>query len=192
LELSCWKKRFTTRFSGYWNDIHGYQVERNFSPGEYTLVNAEEATSRGVEASAFFEPSDGLRFYSVFGWNDFRFDDYRDPFTGARFDGNRAPFIPRFTLLSGAEYRHETGLFARVETRGLGQTFYSDNNDDLFAQNNYALLDAQIGWENKYGGIYLYGRNLTDEEYFTYIIQDVKAGAVGEPQVVGVKARIRY
>jgi outer membrane receptor protein involved in Fe transport len=38
----------------------------------------------------------------------------------------------------------------------------------------------------------LYGQNLTDEDYYTYINSQINAGSPGDPQIFGIRATVEF
>ncbi|MEM1058085.1 MAG: TonB-dependent receptor plug domain-containing protein [Verrucomicrobiota bacterium] len=178
--------------TGFYYHIWDYQVERTTIPPQYLILNAPESRSLGAEASAAWEPLPGLVLSGVFGYTNFEFLDYTDPFTGQDFAGHTAPFVPEFNGTVAAQYRHETGVFARLEMQAFGETFYDEANSPQFRQGSYVLLNAKTGWENDHVGVYFVGRNLTDTFYFTNITPNLAAGVPGTPQYVGFEVTGRF
>jgi len=177
----------------FWNHIRDYQVERTLANLiDQTIVNAPQVTSRGVELEVISKPLTGLELSAAFGYTDIQFDDFNDPDTGADLSGNQPTGVPEFTATVAAQYKHRTGLFGRVEFQAVGRTFYDEANSGAFAQSSYGLLHARLGYEARYWSVCLFGKNLTDTEYYTKKISELHAGVPGTPLTVGIAATVRY
>jgi iron complex outermembrane receptor protein len=193
LKSSWWEGKLSANVALFYYDIRDYQVERSVpNSTDLTIVNAPQVSSLGAELELTAAPIDGLELSAVLGYTRARFDRFRDPATGANLDGKRVPFSPEFTAALAAQYKHPTGLFARVEVRALGATFYDEANSGRLRQDSYALLDARFGYQAAHFSVALYGNNLTDTVYFTNKIKELDAGVPGAPQTVGVVASIAF
>jgi iron complex outermembrane receptor protein len=174
--------------------IDDYQVIQRVGLTGFTVVNADAVTSRGVELELAARPADGLDLAAGFGYTDARFDDFRLAATGARFDGNDVQLVPQYNFALAGQYRHRCGALARVEYLGLGA--YSFLEDNRVGQDAYELLNARLGWEGERFGIYAFGRNLADAEYFHFGIPGGPGGATittpGDPRTFGVMALARF
>jgi iron complex outermembrane receptor protein len=112
--------------------------------------------------------------------------------TRADLSGNHPPYIPDFTANVAVQYKHPSGPMARVEWLFTGRAFYDDHNTDYGAQSSYGLLNARIGYEKARWGIWLYGKNLTDKEYYAYKIPTLGVGFPGEPRSLGIMASVSF
>ncbi|NNC89290.1 MAG: TonB-dependent receptor [Akkermansiaceae bacterium] len=182
---------FTLR--GFWNEIDDYQVNTGV-PGstDFVVVNAEEVTARGVEAEARWQPVANLTLHANAGYTDTEFDSYTDPFSGARRDGNSVPYVPEFTAGGGFRYDFPGGFFVQSSLRATGETFYDDSNTAAFRQKEYYVWDAEVGYQRDDLRVGLFGRNLLDEEYYTFINDQVAAGSPGDPQLFGVRVDLAF
>jgi len=187
VEWTSADKKFTVGATGFFYKIWDYQVERTTVSPQYLILNAPESRSLGAEITTAYEPLPGLVLSGAFGYTNFEFEEYVDPFTGQDYAGNTAPFVPEFNTTVAAQYTHETGFFARVEMQAFGNTYYNEANDARFEQGSYALLNVKTGWENDHVGVFFVGENLTDTFYFSNINPDLAAGSPGAPQYVGVE-----
>jgi iron complex outermembrane recepter protein len=177
----------------FYNYIHDYQVESTLANLiDQTIVNAPEVTSRGVELELIGKPLTGLELSGAFGYTDIRFDRFNDPDTGTDLSGNQPTAVPEFTATIAAQYKHRCGAFARIEFQGVGRTFYDEANSANLAQSSYGLLNARLGYEARYWSVCVYGKNLTDTEYYSKKISELNAGVTGTPLTVGVLATLRY
>ena len=173
--------------SVFYSDIRDYQVERSLLGTDYTVLNAEEASSYGAELEVRAELFPGFEITGSLGMVETELDEFDDPVSGLDYSGRDAPFVPEMDLSVGAEYRHASGLFARAEVVYQGRTYFDDAN--RFSENGYTLVNAAVGWENEHWQVMAFGRNLTDEDYYINISPDLRAGTPGEPVRYGVQCR---
>ncbi len=167
-------------------DIHVYKVVDMGTM--YVTDNAEKAHSQGVELEATYRLFNGLELSVAAGLIDAEYDDYD---TGiGNFDGQNIAWTPSHTLRAGAVYTHPSGFYARVDVLNLGkQYFYDNENMEFPSQDDYTLVDGKIGYRIKDWDLYVYGRNLTDEEYITGF-SSMRVLAYGDPRTYG--AGLRY
>jgi len=181
----------------FYTETTDYQVFRPADPfGNYYLVNAPRVEAYGAELELSYEPIDHLNVNVGFGYTHAEFREFTDAATGVNFDGNRVNFVPELTSMLGARYRFSFGLVARVETRIVGRQFWDEANTR--SQNAYALLNASIGYEDDGFGIHLWGRNLTDETYFSNALDfgadfgGAYFGVPGTPAMFGISVTGRF
>jgi iron complex outermembrane receptor protein len=147
--------------SVYYMNITDMQVNEAVSPMEGYITNAAEATGKGVELEMTARVFDGLSLMAGFGYTDIEFDDFEDAL--GDYKGNKNPFAPEYTFSLGAQYRHTSGFYARCDLIGYGKMYFDKAND--YSRDAYEIVNAKIGYEAKDFDIYLYGKNLFDEEY---------------------------
>lgn len=146
----------------------------------------------GAEVELIARPVTGLELSGAFGYTHAEFVRYQDPTTGADLAGNDTPYTPEFTATAAAQYKHRLGFFGRVEFVAIGETFYDEANTGRFRQASYGLLNARLGYERKHFAVFLFGRNLTDTEYFVNKVVDLVAGVPGEPATIGAMVQLSY
>lgn len=176
-------------FRAFWDQIDDYQFNQGV-PGssDFIILNANEVTSKGIELDAAWAPVDGLTIRGSLGYVNAQFDSYDDPFNPlVSFNGNDVPFIPEYTGSLGIRYDFDCGFYAQTSARVSGSTNFDAANASAFSQNSYLIWDAEIGYETENYTIALFGRNLLDEEYYTFINPQIFAGSPGTPQVFGVR-----
>ena len=160
---------------------------------DYYTVNADQVTCMGVEAQVKWQPVDGLTVQGSAGYVNATFDSYQDPVTrGRNFDGNKVPFVPDFTSALGVRYDFPNGFYAQSSVRMTGVTYFDEANSSDFRQGSYPCWDAEIGYVAKNFSVALFGRNLLDRDYYTYINPQITAGSPGNPQLFGVRATLDF
>ncbi len=158
-----------------------------------TITNAAGAHSQGVEVQLQARPAPGWDFFGSAGYNEARFDDFtatqwnesRTTLIEKDYSGNLLPNAPRYTYSLGAQYRAENGLFARVDLLGSGR-FHGDE-ENLTTQKAYRTVNLRLGYESGNWGMYLWTKNVFDEEYSTFLspFEDTVVCLDGEPRAVG-------
>ena len=164
----------------FYIDIEDMHVWSQPTPGIYVASNAAKAHSKGIEVEATARLSQGLDIGAAFGLLDAEFDEY------GTFTGNVPVLSPDWTANFNVQYRHGSGLFARMDVEGYGETYYDDAN--TVKRDPFGLVHAKIGYEADRWDVYLYGNNLLDKEYFTG--KSFGIFTVGEPRTVGVTASV--
>jgi len=175
----------------FWNVIDDYQLNaQNPFSTDFVIVNADEVRSRGLEAELQWRPIDPLLIHGNAGWTDVEFESYTDPFTGMNHDGSNVPFIPELTASAGFRYDLPGGFFFGSSVRATEDTYYDAANTGAFLQDGYWIWDAQAGYEAENWSVTVYGRNILDEEYYSFINPQIAAGSPGDPQLFGVRVNL--
>ena len=179
---------------GFWDQIDDYQLNQPVPGGtDFAIVNADEVTSRGVELDLAWNPIERLTVRGSIGYVNAEFDTYNDPFAlGANFNGMEVPFVPEYTGSAGVRYDFENGFYAQTSVRVAGPTRFDAANTGLFTQDAYVLWDAEFGYATERFSIAFYGRNLLDEQYYTFINPQITAGSPGDPQLFGLRLRTMF
>ncbi|QAR33512.1 TonB-dependent receptor [Geovibrio thiophilus] len=171
-----------------WKDM---QVEIADASGTSVYMeNAAEAESTGAEVEISAMPLSGLVVNAGAGYT---YAEYKDYTKGDEdFSGNRVIDSPLYTANFGAAYRFGGGFYANTNYSYFGKVYFDPANSE--EQKSYGVLNAKIGYQGSRYDIYLYGRNLLDEEYAVraFEVNDVWYGRAGEPRVIGVAVAGRF
>ena len=190
--------RLRGRAAAFYYDIEDYQVERVVTNPtfDYVILNAEEATSYGLELELEYDFCRSVTLDGSIGLTHTELETYRDTTSPFLLDGNDAPFVPDYDFVLGATWAAENGVFARLEYRGIGDTTFDDRNRPAFEQGAYGILNAQVGYRRDNFTVAVFGSNLNDQNYYTNINPGLAlgagGGATGEPRQIGVKATIEF
>ncbi len=184
--------RVKTNLVAFYSRVDDYQVERSFTPTDFTVFNAEEAEIYGAEFETTVEITPTLDFLGSIGWTHARLTDYVDPVTGRDLSGATAPFVPEFDAVAALDYHLENGFFARLEMVALGNVKFDDFNRPDFQQKAYVLLNSAVGYRKDKWSVALYGSNLADKEYYTNMNPEIRTGAVGIPREYGVRVGMEF
>ena len=186
-EISLPDHHLTGSFTGFWNRIDDYQLNRSADPPstDYYTVNAGRVTTWGLETQLRWQPVDGLTLLGSAGYVNAQFESSPDK-------GNAVPYVPEFTGSLGARYDSPKGFYVQSAVRVTGTTYFDEANTDRYHQGSYFCWDAEIGYAVERFSVALYGRNLLDREYYTFINSSIEAGSPGDPQVFGIRATLDF
>jgi len=177
----------------FYNYIRDYQVElMNLFTGDLSVYNADRVTTCGAELELIARPMRGLELTAAAGYTHAEFDRFTNPLTLANLDGRTPPYIPNITATLAAQYKAPCGFLGRLEYQLTGHTYYDEANTAAASESAYGLLNARLGYEARYWGVYLYGRNLTDTGYRARIIPASNSIVPGDPRTLGVMLSARY
>ena len=174
--------------TAYLNEIENYQFELPDAadPTSYYVANADEATAKGIEIEGFVKPAESVTLSVTYGLCDSEYDK----FTGSGLAGKQVSFVPKQTLALSAIYQLENGIYGQIGTKTIGDTHYwnyagSNATDKI---DSYTLLDANIGYNFNSWEVSVFGLNLTDEQYYTSLVNNLTGspGIVGSPRVIGL------
>ncbi|MCW7753474.1 TonB-dependent receptor [Desulfobotulus sp. H1] len=198
-------RRLDVETALFYIDIKDKQVSDTNKDMQTYIRNAASATSWGGELSFTARILPGFDVFGGMGvtqseiekWKTYE-QDSGGNVVALDYSGKKLQNVPEYTVCLGAQYRHASGLMARVDVHGVGE-FYGDPKNST-RQEAYRLLNAKIGYETEAWDISLWGKNLTDETYATYIAP--YKGAAGElvgnsakdgdPLTFGVTVNLRY
>jgi iron complex outermembrane recepter protein len=193
IKSSFLNDRLSANLALFATDLQNYQVILAGPDGFFREITNAQASIKGLELEVLARPLDGLQLNASLGLLDGSFQEYRNPFTGVDFSGNRLNYAPSLTYNLGVQYRHPKGFFGRVEVQGFGTTYFDDAN--TLKQVPYALVNARLGYETEKFGIYFYANNLFDTQYLTgaFIFPPPnEIGSFGERATFGIQARFKF
>jgi iron complex outermembrane receptor protein len=176
--------------TAFLNDIENYQFElpdpSNPLSTDYYVDNADEVTAQGIEVEGFLKPSENFTFSAAYGLCDSKYDK----FDGSGLVGKQISFIPEHTLSFSLNYKFDNGLHGQVGTKTIGETHYwkYDGSNPTDKIDSYTLLDANLGYEWNLWELNVFGLNLTDEKYYTSLVNNLPGtpGVAGSPRVIGL------
>lgn len=150
-----------------------------------TFINCGDATLKGFEAEALWEPSDGWTIDLAAGYVDASYDKGTlTPLattTGIDED-NKFAMVPDWSLSAGASYEILFGsgwtLTPRVDWSFKSKIFRDAANTPILAQDAYHIVNAGLTlvepderWE-----VALLGKNIFDEQYLMAGVQQDNGG----------------
>ena len=159
------------------------------------LSNAADADIQGLEIEAIFVPIDALRLETSVGWVDAEFNTFvvnpTDPAANAAAAERDFDRVPELTIYAAATYSFSTELgdWSLRGSYAWQDSQYSDvANTEILAQDSYGLFDASLALQRDSYRVAVFGRNLSDEDYF-----DIRSTGLsfptygGAPRTYGVE-----
>jgi iron complex outermembrane receptor protein len=175
-------------YSKYLNQQTFSQQLDSLGNNWFREVNAGTARIWGLEGELQAEPIDNLRIDGSFGYLNYYLESNGGNallFTGNNCGGETcySPRTPKYTGALGAQYSFTLAdggrLTPRLDATYQSTIYFAANNGCLGSltpqgcgqtdnQDGYALLNGRLSYEtaNKKWQASLWGRNLTDKEYF--------------------------
>lgn len=172
----------------YYMDINNMQVDEAVSFSETYVTNAAEASGYGFELDVTARLLKGLNVMTGFGYNHIEFDEFRDAL--GDYKGNVPSNAPQYTLNIGAQYRHDSGFYARADLIGYGKMYLDHAN--TYSRDAYQIVNAKIGYEAERFDVYLYGKNIFDEKYDLYGYNGGFGILYSEPGEIGTQLTYRF
>ena len=161
------------------------------------IQNIDAVDIFGFEIEAQFRLSETFDLFAGFGSTDSEIKAIT-VFPGN--EGNKTPKTTDQSYNAGLQYRGEIGngkdFFARIDYEHRGDKYWQVDNVDI--QSPLNLLNGRVGFEGELWGVYLWGKNLTDEKYYTdfnpteFSGLDVDIGYYGRPRTYGIEASYRF
>lgn len=181
----------TVNANAYYVDWTDQQVSVNFGLNNFDnhTVNAGKSHLYGFEVEAAQRLNTAFDWYGSVGYSRTKFDEFTTNVSGKTDDlsGTEFSFAPRWTLALGGNYRWDGGFIANLNANYRSEVFSGNGAYQAGSEvPSRVLVNAKIGYETDRWGAYLYGKNILDEEYLTYIREQTQQAILGDPRVVGV------
>jgi len=168
-------------------------------PGGSVVDNAGNSHSQGLEVEAKFRITKGWDLFGALTLMEARIDDAGE--SSATSDNNKTPFSPDSKVNFGVQYTvHDgmfEGVFARVENTYVDSYFVDLENNTL--QNPVNMLSGKVGYEHGDYGIYVYGKNLLNEEIVSTAFDNsammpgqTRVGPMLAPRSFGVMGKVTF
>lgn len=177
-----WNNRAQLNATVFLTDYTDLQVSQLIGADRVVVGNAADAEVRGFELEWVTLLTPELRFTGSYGYLDATFDRFEaPPASGGDLSGNRLPRAPKHKLNLAVQYERpvpvlpEWRLLARLDWSYSDEFFFDPRNRTFPAggdrQPSYDTLDARLAFSRADGRLELalWGKNLTDERYKTYI-----------------------
>ncbi|MEM8507662.1 MAG: TonB-dependent receptor [Bacteroidota bacterium] len=176
VKTNLFENRLKLNLTGFFIDYTNQQV--------FTVINLEtfnvgtdnigESISFGVELESQWAATKNLSFNLNLGYLNTEIRDYefRDPGTGepGDFSGNDLIFAPEFNGNLNVNYiqplNDKINIEATADYNYQSDIFFDFGN--LFMQEAYGLLNGRLGVTSRNLDVFVWGKNLTDEVYYSY------------------------
>ena len=164
------------------------------------VLNAGKATVKGIEADLTFAPVRSLRFSANYGYLHAKYDEIIDASGKDIAAGYRFTNAPKHTVAADVTYdlpRLPVGqLTANVNYTAQSRKYTNATiAGGKYVIGGYGLLNARLTLADIPGldgvRVALWGRNLTDKDYYVMQFNIGRPGALfGEPRTYGVDLSI--
>ncbi len=205
VKSALFDQRLRANFGVFYYDYTNLQVVE-FVGGVATTSNAGQATVKGVEAEFVARVTDGLDLNATVAYLDAEYDVFFEG--GEDFSGNRLANAPDWSYSLGAQYTVDLGNAGEIMLRGdfawRDTVDFKRNNLPQFRSDTYSLVNARVSYisPNELWELSVYGTNLTDNRYATYITVgrnaageadlSVPVTVLGSPRQYGVQLRRNF
>lgn len=166
----------------------------------FGVDNVGESTSQGVELEMNYLPVKGLDLTANIGYLSTEITDYEvTVFTGelVNNEGNQQGYSPEWNGNFSANYERKLGSNTTAFI-GLDYIFQSEmffDPENTVKQESYGLLNGRIGAGYQGFEVSLWGKNITDEVYFSYgygVGGAASFGSYGLPRTYGFTTTYRF
>lgn len=188
VKTALFENRLVVNSAVYYMDIDNMQVNEAVAPNVTYLTNAAKADGYGFEIEATARIRDGLSLMAGFGFNHVEFDEFGD--ADGDYAGNKNPYAPEYTFNLGVQYRHHNGLYFRTDLIGKDKMYLDKANQ--YTCDAHQIVNVKIGYETERFDIYLFGRNIFDEEYDRVGASGGYYTAYSNPGKVGLTLNYRF
>ena len=172
----------------FYMDVDGMQVSEFVNPYTTYITNAATAVSYGAELEMQAKITSRFTLTGSFGYTNAEFDEFQDAL--GDYKDNKVPHSPEYTFSLGGRYRAMNGFYAGADLVGYGKMYIDAANNN--SRGAYQLVNVKTGYEADNWDIYLYAKNLFDEDY---TIDGFSGGfykLYSPPREAGVKLSYRF
>jgi len=163
------------------------------------IGNAAAGSNRGVEANMQWLATDTLILYGSAGLLNTEYKDFINS-TGDSLDGREQAHAPGYQFTLGTTVQLSPALSLDLNVQGRDQFFFSDSH--TVQSKEYTLLNASLQYVASHFDLTLWGRNLSDEDYFVrgfFFGNDPRENysakgytQLGEPRVFGLTLDLKF
>ena len=163
------------------------------------IGNAAAGSNYGLEFSGNFKATERFDFYGSLGLLKTRYDDFINS-AGDNLEGREQAHAPSYQYSLGANIQLGNNVDFGLNILGKDSFYFSDSHG--VQSNAYHLINANLSYTWEDWKLMLWGRNLTDEDYFVrgfYFGNDPRDNylskgytQLGEPARVGVTINLDF
>jgi outer membrane receptor protein involved in Fe transport len=168
------------------------------------INNAAEGNNYGLELEMSWLPTANLSLFANLGLLETEYEDYvyiNSDGMPVDASGREQAHAPSYQYALGGRWDIGRGFYMRVDLEGKDEFYFSDRHD--VKSPSMDLVHLRLGYTADNWSIALWGRNLTDEDYFPrgfgsfgndprkeYVVEPYYQ--YGEPRLVGVSASYTF
>ncbi|MFL6620515.1 MAG: TonB-dependent receptor [Povalibacter sp.] len=142
----------------------GIQLDPIGDPNSYLFFtdNASGGRNSGIETSIRWRATQQLEVGGSLGLLHTRYSGFRPE--GKDVSNRDQAHAPEYQLALNATWRSPLGLMARVDFAAIDDYYFDVPPNDQRAS-AYTLTNLKLGYETDHWSVYLWSRNLFDEDY---------------------------
>lgn len=167
-------------------DIHVYKVVG----AEYITDNAKKAHSQGIELDGTYFLTDNWSISGAVGLIEAKYDDFDNGVK--KFDGENIENTPKYTANLGISYLSDNGIYGRVDLNAIGKTSFFNSSSVVEDVDGGITTNAKIGYKIGDFDIYVFVKNITNEDYITDYVADYNLVLFNEPRRFGIGAIYKF
>jgi iron complex outermembrane receptor protein len=212
-----WKSRWLAdklqlNVAVFWMDVDDYQTTfRDRIRNTFYLTNAGSVRSRGLEFESRYRPVPNLDLSLAAGWHDASFTSFTNapcpvetvnP-TVCNFTGERVPGSPPWSATGVMHYDFPLRVSGHRMFSQLEYTHKAAHKLDFSEytrEESHGLASLQLGIQGRDDRwrVWLWGKNLLDENYFVtkatsgIFASGAVIGLLADPRTYGLSARARF
>ena len=184
----------------YYSEVKDFQFFYvDVATASQVISNIDKVNIWGIELEAQALLTEGLQVFGAVGTTD---SDIKRISLFPGNEGNKTPKTTSWKLNAGFQFRQpiadDLSLFLRMDYEHRGKKYWQIDNRDV--QGPLDLINARVGVEGESWGLYLWGKNLTDEKYyadynpreFSGHLLGLDLGFLAQPRTYGIEGRVRF
>jgi len=207
LKAALFERHVQANVSAFYYDYEDKQLSVYFADPIYTalsrLANVPDSEAYGLDGEITWRATPGLTFIGSATWLHTEVKNYVGINAAGQpmdFDGKPFLYSPKFqgglTVLYSRDLTDNLGLQAAVSGRYQSKSHADLEGDPRFEIKDYGLLNASLGLHalNDRWEFSVWGRNLTDEYYWTAVSSNanVVVRFPGQPRTYGASVTLKF
>ncbi|MEM1153864.1 MAG: TonB-dependent receptor [Pseudomonadota bacterium] len=157
--------------------------------------NAGKAEYYGLELSSQLTVNESWTFNFAAAWQESELKEFETG--GIDASGDELPYSPNFSGSIGATWQHEKGWTASMDIAYSGDYFSNIPTDNDTKVSEHTIVNGRVGYRSERWGVYLYTKNLFDENYVVSAnrVNDDPAlwtASLGRPRTLGLILEASY
>ena len=192
------QQRVYANLAVFYIDWNNQQIYQTVPSGTGSmLTNAGKSESKGIEFEIKALPAKNFEIWLATGYNEAKFVEYvKDNKTD--YSGNYLPYVPRFSVSTGANYLIEVNknwldnIRMQLTYNGFGKHYW--NEDNVAYQDYYGLLNFRAGFERKNVTLSFWGKNILNADYNSFYFNALgkSYAQIGKPALFGANVKIMF